>query len=521
MKKIFSIICIIFLIGITSVVPIYSTSYFVYAAENNEQLTDDEIIQAGLAVYLNTRNGFITIANGTVNGAKVLMNNTIDTFIDYYNVNHTIQEQISKSSLVANILVNYNPFRVSLKGSAVSFFNSLYSYLEDEGKVPNASNSNGGETSDNLYAGKIIGNSLFYIVNDPNFYFDRDSFKRVNSQYMEAIGTPVNGCNSEFIYSQYINENPNIDFSNNQYQNNHTKYISCTYSANITKSFPLIYAYSGGTSTDTVNSNGGVNSFPAILADGQIVVYSSRVNKIRGNTAWIINRNNPTWLCPGIVAYDYNNDKYLIKRLDYYTNVSGVSNETIDFETTDFDDQPMDVPEGNQEVELTPKDSDNNQTFNTYNEYINNYVIKKTYITNNNSGGGNDDPTNPTNPSGGTVPDWSGGGGSGTITPDGNGGYTFELPDFSLPDLDIDWSISGLTEKFPFSIPFDLLAFFTVLNAEPETPEIEATIPLGLWEWEIDWDLHNFDTLAALLRNLEFIGFCIGLALITRNIIKG
>lgn len=87
--------------------------------------------------------------------------------------------------------------------------------------------------------------------------------------------------------------------------------------------------------------------------------------------------------------------------------------------------------------------------------------------------------------------------------------------------MDINWSIEGLGEKFPFSIPFDLIAFFTVLNAEPEIPEIQGTIDLGLVQWDIDWDLEEFNSLASLLRNLEFIGFCIALALITRRLIKG
>lgn len=90
-----------------------------------------------------------------------------------------------------------------------------------------------------------------------------------------------------------------------------------------------------------------------------------------------------------------------------------------------------------------------------------------------------------------------------------------------LPDLNIDWSINGLKEKFPFSIPWDLMAFFAVMNAEPETPYIKADIPLAIWEWNIDWDLHAFDNVARILRNMELIGFCIGLILITRSIIKG
>lgn len=123
-------------------------------------------------------------------------------------------------------------------------------------------------------------------------------------------------------------------------------------------------------------------------------------------------------------------------------------------------------------------------------------------------GGGND------NPSGGTPPNWQ----FPHLTPDGEGGFNFN---FTLPDLNIDWNISGLKDKFPFSIPFDLIHFVEVLNAQPETPEFDWVIDLRIYQWHIDADLHQFDNLAGIVRNVEFIGFCITLVMITRRMIKG
>lgn len=104
--------------------------------------------------------------------------------------------------------------------------------------------------------------------------------------------------------------------------------------------------------------------------------------------------------------------------------------------------------------------------------------------------------------------------------PNGTNNVDMDLDlDLNLPS--INWSLGDLTDKFPFSIPFDLYNMFSVLNTEPQTPEIKGNVNLGIYQWQIDWNLHQFDDTAALLRNLEFVGFVIGLIFVTRNMIKG
>lgn len=80
-------------------------------------------------------------------------------------------------------------------------------------------------------------------------------------------------------------------------------------------------------------------------------------------------------------------------------------------------------------------------------------------------------------------------------------------------------TLPDIKNKFPFSIPFDLISFFNILNATPVTPTLDTTINLGITNWVIDWDLNNFNDLATLLRNLEFIGFSIGLILLTKDLL--
>ena len=106
------------------------------------------------------------------------------------------------------------------------------------------------------------------------------------------------------------------------------------------------------------------------------------------------------------------------------------------------------------------------------------------------------------------------------------------LPDTDTnPDTGNDsWSPSGdmqhftldLKEYFPFCIPFDLYDFFTCLNADPVAPVIEWLIPLpGGDTYPLELDLSSFDPVAQLLRRLQLLLFCVGLAFKTRDLIKG
>lgn len=90
------------------------------------------------------------------------------------------------------------------------------------------------------------------------------------------------------------------------------------------------------------------------------------------------------------------------------------------------------------------------------------------------------------------------------------------------PSTDIgDYQID-LKKFFPFCIPFDLYDFFMCLNADPVAPVIEWVIPLpGGDTYPLVIDLSAFDSVAQLLRRLQLLLFCVGLAFKTRDLIKG
>lgn len=94
-------------------------------------------------------------------------------------------------------------------------------------------------------------------------------------------------------------------------------------------------------------------------------------------------------------------------------------------------------------------------------------------------------------------------------------------PTIDLPDLNIDFRIDGISDKFPFSIPKDLVSFYTLLNTEAQAPSIDRTIPLGFYDWHFEADFSQFEDYAEIVRKVEFIGFVVGLIYITIRLVKG
>lgn len=107
------------------------------------------------------------------------------------------------------------------------------------------------------------------------------------------------------------------------------------------------------------------------------------------------------------------------------------------------------------------------------------------------------------------------GSGNGSGTGDNTGSENWSPSDMGNFTLD-------LSRYFPFCIPFDLYDFFTCLNADPVAPVIEWVIPVpGGDTYPLEIDLSPFDPVAQLLRRLQLLLFCVGLAFKTRDLIKG
>lgn len=82
---------------------------------------------------------------------------------------------------------------------------------------------------------------------------------------------------------------------------------------------------------------------------------------------------------------------------------------------------------------------------------------------------------------------------------------------------DADWK-----NVFPFCVPFDLIEFLGVLAADPVAPSFDWRFYApNVVDYTLHVDLSDFDSVAQICRRLELLAFCVGLILITRNIIRG
>lgn len=80
----------------------------------------------------------------------------------------------------------------------------------------------------------------------------------------------------------------------------------------------------------------------------------------------------------------------------------------------------------------------------------------------------------------------------------------------------------GLDSIFPFCIPFDIYHFFEALAADPVAPHFEWRMYVdGLVDYTFTIDLEQFNTVAQILRTMELLAFCVGLAFVTRSLIRG
>lgn len=98
-----------------------------------------------------------------------------------------------------------------------------------------------------------------------------------------------------------------------------------------------------------------------------------------------------------------------------------------------------------------------------------------------------------------------------------------ELVQDSNPSLAVGLTPSGLSNKFPFCIPFDLIDAISMLGAKAEAPKIVIPIVnerLGIDE-EIVIDFAQFESVAVVCRTTFSIGFLISLIVLTRKIVKG
>lgn len=95
-------------------------------------------------------------------------------------------------------------------------------------------------------------------------------------------------------------------------------------------------------------------------------------------------------------------------------------------------------------------------------------------------------------------------------------------PDPSEESSQDDFKIEDLEKVFPFCIPWDLYYLLAIFTADPVAPNFNWHFNFAMaGEYDFYVDLSSFDAVAQVCRACETVLFCVGLALVTRNLIRG
>lgn len=84
------------------------------------------------------------------------------------------------------------------------------------------------------------------------------------------------------------------------------------------------------------------------------------------------------------------------------------------------------------------------------------------------------------------------------------------------------FKVEDLEKVFPFCIPWDLYYLLSMFAAEPVAPNIDWHFDFGdLGEFDMPIDLSDFESVAQVVRTCETVLFCVGLAFVTRDLVRG
>lgn len=88
-------------------------------------------------------------------------------------------------------------------------------------------------------------------------------------------------------------------------------------------------------------------------------------------------------------------------------------------------------------------------------------------------------------------------------------------------ELDFDIKTpSGIIDKFPFCLPFDVYKVFNILSATPRAPSFKIPIEMkNVFSYSIDVNLSEYEDIAVIVRWFLYIIFVLGLILATNKLI--
>lgn len=89
------------------------------------------------------------------------------------------------------------------------------------------------------------------------------------------------------------------------------------------------------------------------------------------------------------------------------------------------------------------------------------------------------------------------------------------------PEAAADYKFD-LRNLFPFCIPFDIVRILGLFDVSPVAPHVQLPFVIDSlnFSYTFDLDFSAFNSVAAIMRGLEFIVFAIGLAIVTSKVIR-
>lgn len=318
---------------------------------------------------------------------------------------------------------------------------------------------------------------------------------------------------STFAYSSNI-----IPFLVTYPYNSGTTISPCFYLSDTSQEYTLKYGNKNNTYDTFVNpsNNSSFNTGERItytyILNERLMYEQSGFNVLNFNSHsdylnWVSSVNNGSIVPTGAVGDMYSPDIIGANGNQRAVNVDGttifpnIGNQL----PQDKGIEPIPWSDYTQYVDTANNNTTNNNTIinqgDTYNDFINNYIVTPDVTPAPDVEKPNYNPTVPEQP-----------------TPNEKDELTSEQ---SKENTDY-MTTPGLKDVFPFCIPFDIVSAIKILNTQGrQAPKITARFyfpPVGI-DYNMEIDLSRFDEIATILRGLELIGFVIGLAFVTRNLI--
>lgn len=507
----FKKIIVIALCSIITFSPCLCNIHYSFAEDNNSSWSETE-----------SPNTFVAALKAYSRAAKNI--NTYLAFATYDDpINHALVSYaysrykraaetlgISLTELQQNIKYRVNSdgkLEFLYDGSYIQYLNELINqYLIDQGLTQEEIDSDSFDK--NVFSGEWFvdnqDNGCFVTYLSTNVSNGKGLTKE--NLPISKLGTPYRfNDDSDLISASVSNSTTNFSIT---YTNTNNEILTKTYGIRYlidppgyNRQFQNLYL----TLADTTGNYSEVNSRTMFFSGKSGSNNNSPLITTRTGNLYIYKLNNNYFL-GSFFQYIQNENPYYNYCYDAYINLNIIKSDSTNIDIRKNSISDSNITAGKNAI----VNVGDNGTIN----YIENYI------------------NNQNNPDPEVDPDVPDGGEPSYPVPSIPVGIVNNMPiDIQLPNLDDlipdavnniphGFSIPGLKYKFPFCIPFDLIAVYEVLDATPEAPHFQTSINFATFTYDLDIDLEDYDPYMVHIRNYFLILYIFGLLFITPKLLK-